>query len=197
MTAEAVRALGAVRLRPQDQSCRTVLGRADQRTSASARRRASRAGGHHPRRLAFPRGARHRSPAQRRREKGSRSDLLLAGTQSPPIPQMPDAPAHHRCPGSGREVRTARSGRPARAASPTTSQAIQALPVGFDNGRSPADWHPAPRVVASRVRSVRSWPAGRRPRSWRQETASALRTGDPTATSKAHHRLEAVSPPPA
>jgi hypothetical protein len=107
---------------------------------------------------------------------------------------MPDAPAHHLCPGSGPGVRTARSGRPARAASPTTSQAIQASPVGLDNGRSPADWQPAPWAVANRVRS---WPAGRRPRSWRQESASALQTGDPSATSKAHHRPQGVSPPQA
>jgi hypothetical protein len=196
MTAEAVRAPGAVRLRPQDQSCRTVLGPADRRTNASARRWASRAGGHHRDRRASPPGPRRRSPAQHRREGGGRPDLLWAGTQSPPTPRMPDAPAHHRCPGSGR-VRTARCGRPARVAWATAIQAIQASPVGWDNGRSPADWQPATRAVASRVRSVRSWHAGRRPRSWWQGTASALRTADPTATSKGHHRPEAVSLPQA
>jgi hypothetical protein len=197
MTAEAVRAPGAVRLRPQGHSCRTVLGRADRRTNASARRWASRAGGHQRDRRASPPGGGRRSPAQRRREEGSRPDLLRAGTQSPPTPRMSDAPAHHRCPGSGREVRTARCVRPALVAWATAIPAIQASPVGLDNGRSPADWQPVTRAVASRVRSDRSWHAGRRPRSWWQGTASALRAADPTATSKAHHRPEAVSFPQA
>ena len=128
----------------------------------------------------------------RRRVGWSRPDLVRVGTQPPPTRRMRGGLAHHQCLGSDQEVQAAMCGRPARAAWATALQACRASPVVLDNGRSPVGWQPAPRAVASRVRS---WHAGHRLRLWQQETASALRSGIPTATSKALHQSLAVSFP--
>lgn len=128
----------------------------------------------------------------RRRVGWSRPDLVGVGTQPPSTRRMRGGLAHRRCLGSGREVQTAMCGRLVRVAWATAIQARRASPVVLDSGRSLLDWQPAPRAVASRVRS---WHAGHRLRPWQRETASALRSGVPTATSNAHHQPLAVSLP--
>jgi hypothetical protein len=111
-------------------------------------------------------GWRHRSMELHRRESWRRLDPVGVGCRSSAPRRMPAGLAHRPCPGSGRAVRIAMSGRlvPAMWAWAGETRVPPASRVAWDSGRQALGSRPGPLVAANRVRSShaghRHHPAG-------------------------------------